>query len=67
MGHENRSGGIDEENLNKVAQELKKMGTEVMIVITDVSDRQQIEKLAESPYERFEQIQEDSLKLSKKT
>ena len=44
---------IDKESLKKVAQELKEIGAEVMIAVTDVSDRQQVANLAEKSYERF--------------
>ncbi len=45
---------IDKENLDKVAKELKEeFGTEVMTQITDVSDPEQVEHLAEVSYERF--------------
>jgi len=44
---------IDKESLNKVEKELKENGTEVIIAVTDVSDRQQVAKLAEISYEHF--------------
>lgn len=45
---------IDKENLDKVAKELEKeFGTEVMTLITDVSDPEQVAHLAEVSYETF--------------
>ena len=44
---------IDKENLEKVAKELKEIGTEVMTQITDVSDPEQVAQLADASYEHF--------------
>ncbi len=50
---------IDEDGLNKVSHELKEIKeikeikAEVIVAVTDVSDRQHVEKLAKIAYERF--------------
>ena len=44
---------INKETLDETSQELKKFGSEVLTVITDVSDREQVSRLAEATYERF--------------
>ncbi|MFX1237112.1 MAG: SDR family NAD(P)-dependent oxidoreductase [Promethearchaeota archaeon] len=44
---------IDKENLDKVAKDLEKFGTEVLTQITDVSDPEQVARLAEVSYEHF--------------
>ncbi len=44
---------VDKGNLDIVSQELGEIGAEVMIVITDVSDHEQVAHLADASYERF--------------
>ena len=44
---------VNKEALDETARELKKFGSEVLTVITDVSDREQVSRLAEASYERF--------------
>ena len=44
---------INEEALNKVSLELEEVGTEVMTLVIDVSDRDQVAHLANASYERF--------------
>lgn len=44
---------IDEKALNNITQELKEMGTEVLSLVTDVSDREQVAKLADDTYKHF--------------
>jgi NAD(P)-dependent dehydrogenase (short-subunit alcohol dehydrogenase family) len=44
---------IDEPNLEKVTKEMKDFGVEVMSVITDVSDPEQVARLADVSYEHF--------------
>ncbi|MCP4750670.1 MAG: SDR family NAD(P)-dependent oxidoreductase, partial [Proteobacteria bacterium] len=44
---------VDEPTLNTVAEELTVGGTEVLKMIVDVSDRDQVAKLADETYERF--------------
>jgi len=44
---------IDKDALDKVSQELRDIGVEVMSVITDVSDREQVAHLADVSYDRF--------------
>ena len=44
---------IDKEALDNVEQELKEIGTEVLVQVTDVSKREQIEKLANASYDHF--------------
>jgi len=44
---------IDKDALDKVSQELRDIGVEVMSVITDVSDREQVAHLSDVSYDRF--------------
>lgn len=44
---------INEKALNKVSQELEELGTEVMGLVVDVSDREQVAHLADAAYDRF--------------
>ena len=47
---------VNKETLDETAQELENIGSEVLSVITDVSDREQVSHLAEASYERFENV-----------
>jgi short-subunit dehydrogenase len=47
---------INEEALKVVAQELSKTNNDVLIKVTDVSDRNQVSELAEFSYENFEGV-----------
>ncbi len=47
---------IDEDALDKVSQEIKDIGVEVISVITDVSDREQVAHLADVSYERLGRV-----------
>ena len=44
---------VNKDALDETAQELEKFGSEVLTVITDVSDREQVSRLAEASYDRF--------------
>lgn len=44
---------VNKETLDETAQELENIGSEVLSVITDVSDREEVSHLAEASYERF--------------
>jgi len=44
---------INEEALNNVSHELEELGTEVMSLVVDVSDREQVAHLADAAYDRF--------------
>ncbi|MHA1467251.1 MAG: SDR family NAD(P)-dependent oxidoreductase, partial [Promethearchaeota archaeon] len=47
---------IDEEALKKVSLELEGMGTEVMSLVVDVSDPDQVSRLADASYEHFGKV-----------
>ncbi|MBY9019580.1 MAG: SDR family NAD(P)-dependent oxidoreductase [Candidatus Lokiarchaeota archaeon] len=47
---------VNKETLDKTAQELRKTGSEVLVMITDVSDREQVSRLAEASYDRFGKV-----------
>ena len=44
---------VNPESLNKVASEIEKIGVEVMTRVVDVSNREQMSKLADDTYDRF--------------
>jgi len=46
---------VDPESLKKVASEIEKMGVDVMTRVIDVSNREQMSKLADDTYDRFGQ------------
>jgi NADP-dependent 3-hydroxy acid dehydrogenase YdfG len=45
---------INKEALEEVAQELGKISNEVLLKVTDVSDRNQVAELADFSYDKFE-------------
>jgi NAD(P)-dependent dehydrogenase (short-subunit alcohol dehydrogenase family) len=47
---------INSESLESVAEELKKTGAEVMSEVVDVSDRDQMSKLADDAYQKFGRV-----------
>ena len=47
---------VNKETLDKTTQELRKTGSEVLVMITDVSDREQVSRLAEASYDRFGKV-----------
>lgn len=47
---------INEEALEEVAQELGKISSEVLLKVTDVSDRTQVAELADFSYDNFESV-----------
>jgi NAD(P)-dependent dehydrogenase (short-subunit alcohol dehydrogenase family) len=47
---------INEEALKKVAQELRETSNEVLVKVTDVSDRNQVSDLADFAYDNFEDV-----------
>ena len=47
---------IDEKSLNRVKEELEKANVDVFTYIADVTDRDQIEQLAEEAYKRYGKV-----------
>lgn len=47
---------INEEALKEVAQELRKTNNDVLVKVTDVSDRNQVSELADFSYDNFEGV-----------
>ncbi|MFX0172410.1 MAG: SDR family NAD(P)-dependent oxidoreductase [Candidatus Hodarchaeota archaeon] len=47
---------INEEALKEVAQELRKTNNDVLVKVTDVSDRNQVSELADFSYDNFESV-----------